>query len=115
MIARYPNITFCFAHGGGAAPMLTGRFEQGFRTDRPGIDKSLPSPRALLKHLTVDYVTHDTDALHLAETVFGSDHVLFGSDWPFPMGPMKPHSQLAALATSVHNRIFHDNFAPFSA
>ena len=110
---RYPNITFCFAHGGGAVPMLAGRFEQGFQTDRPGINKSLPSPRSLLNRLMVDCVTHDSEALHLAETVFGSDHILFGSDWPFPMGTMQPHDKLAAVAPDVRKRICQDNLKSF--
>jgi aminocarboxymuconate-semialdehyde decarboxylase len=113
VIARYPNITFCFAHGGGAAPILAGRFEQGFRTDRPGIDTSLPSPRSLLKRLIVDCVMHDVDALYLAEAVFGPSHILFGSDWPFPMGTMLPHEKLAALDPETRKRICQDNLAPF--
>jgi predicted TIM-barrel fold metal-dependent hydrolase len=28
--------------------------------------------------------------LTLAHEVFGPQHVLFGSDWPFPMGISKP-------------------------
>lgn len=109
VVERYPRITFCFAHGGGMAAMLAGRFEQGFRTDRPGVDTTLPSPRTLLKRMTVDCVTHDIDALRLAEKVFGADHVLFGSDWPFPMGLLRPHAELGALTPEEHERIFRAN------
>lgn len=109
VIERFPRITFCFAHGGGAAAMLAGRFEHGFRTDRPGVDIALPSPRTLLRRLTVDCVTHDVDALRLAEKVFGADHVLFGSDWPFPMGLMRPHAELGALSPEEHERIYRAN------
>lgn len=109
VMTRYPNVTFCFAHGGGAAPMVAGRFEQGFQTARPGIDKSLPPPRSLLKRLMIDCVTHDAEALHLAETVFGLDRILFGSDWPFPMGTLEPHEKLAAVASDARRRICQDN------
>ena len=115
VIARYPNITFCFAHGGGVAAMLAGRFEQGFQTDRPGISKSTPHPRALLKRLVVDCITHDADALRLAASIFGLGHILFGSDWPFPMGLMHPHTQLAALSPGERKHLFHDNVAPVGA
>jgi aminocarboxymuconate-semialdehyde decarboxylase len=115
VIARYPHITFCFAHGGGVAAMLAGRFEQGFQTDRPGISKSSPHPRALLKRLVVDCITHDTDALRLAASIFGQGHILFGSDWPFPMGLMHPHTQLAALSPGERKHLFHDNVAPVGA
>lgn len=109
VIACHPNITFCFAHGGGAAPMLTGRFQQGFDTARPGVDKTLPPPREALRRLMADCVTHDADALRLVETVFGPDRIVFGSDWPFPMGLMQPHVQLAALRPEERERIFRTN------
>lgn len=115
VIARHPRITFCFAHGGGIAAMLAGRFEQGFQTDRPGISRSLPHPRALLKRLVVDCITHDTEALRLAASIFGLGHILFGSDWPFPMGLMHPHTQLAALTPGERKHLFHDNVAPVGA
>jgi aminocarboxymuconate-semialdehyde decarboxylase len=110
--ARHPRIAFCFAHGGGVAAMLAGRFEQGFRTSRPGVDTTLPPPRETLRRLMVDCVTHDADALHLSQSVFGADHVLFGSDWLFPMGLMSPHEQLAALQAPERERILRANVAP---
>jgi aminocarboxymuconate-semialdehyde decarboxylase len=33
-----------------------------------------------------DCIAHHPSALRLAQDIFGPDHVLFGSDWPFPMG-----------------------------
>lgn len=109
VIARHPHITFCFAHGGGAAPMLAGRFQQGFDARRPGVDTSLPPPRVVLRHLMADCVTHDAGALDLAETIFGPEHVVFGSDWPFPMGLLQPHAQLAALRPEQRELIFQTN------
>jgi aminocarboxymuconate-semialdehyde decarboxylase len=111
ILARFPKIRFCFAHGGGAAAMLAGRFERGFATKRPGVDPSLPSPRTLLKRLCVDCIVHDDAALETAEAVFGTDRILFGSDWPFPMGLKEPHRQLAALAPERRRRIFCDNLS----
>ena len=106
---RYRGITFCFAHGGGVAPMLAGRFERGFDTARPGIDTKAASPRKLFRNVCVDCIVHDPDALALAEQVFGETHVVFGSDWPFPMGLPEPHSQMAALDAARRKRIFCDN------
>ena len=106
---RFDRIRFCFAHGGGALPMLAGRFERGFETARPGIDTKLQSPKQVLRNVCVDCITHDVGSLTLAEQTFGAENILFGSDWPFPMGCVKPHAQLASLDPARRRRIFCDN------
>ncbi len=105
----FPAITFCFAHGGGAAAMLAGRFERGFATARPGIDTGKPDPRAALRRLYVDCIVHDPGALGICENVFGPTQILFGSDWPFPMGLPEPRDQLSFLNDEQRRRIFTAN------
>jgi aminocarboxymuconate-semialdehyde decarboxylase len=106
---RYDGIRFCFAHGGGALPMLAGRFERGFDTARPGIDTKRRSPLQALRNVCVDCIVHDAGALALAEQVFGENNVVFGSDWPFPMGLVEPHRQMAGLDGRRRARILCDN------
>ena len=106
---RFDKIRFCFAHGGGALPMLAGRFERGFETARPGIDTSLQPPKKVFRNVCVDCITHDPASLALAELTFGAQNILFGSDWPFPMGCIEPHAQLATLDSARRHRIFCDN------
>jgi aminocarboxymuconate-semialdehyde decarboxylase len=109
VIERFPKIRFCFAHGGGALPMLAGRLERGFATKRPGIAAERKSPHALLKTICVDCITHDDGALDLAQRVVGASNIVFGSDWPFPMGLVRPHEQLASVGRRQRQRIFCDN------
>ena len=106
---RYPRITICLAHAGGATAALAGRWERGFRTARPGLDLEKEAPLTSLRRFCVDCISHDEGALYLAASVFGRNHVLFGSDWPFPMGLPKPHVQLARLDTQLRKLIFCDN------
>ena len=109
VLERFPAIRFCFAHGGGVAAGLAGRFDQGFATARPGIDTARMAPRQLLRRLCVDCITHDDTALALSSEVFGADNIVFGSDWPFPMGLLEPHRQLAGLTRERRQAIFCDN------
>ncbi len=90
VLARYPNIRFCLAHAGGTLPNIVGRLQQGFETRRPGIDTSCEPPMLAAKRFYCDCISHHPDALALATSVFGDDHVYFGSDWPFPMGIQEP-------------------------
>jgi len=106
---RHPGIKFCFAHGGGVMPMLAGRLERGFDTARPGIETKAASPRKMFRNICVDCITHDADSLLLAEQVFGPSQVVFGSDWPFPMGLMEPHEQMKLIDVNRRQRIFCDN------
>ncbi|WP_019937700.1 hypothetical protein [Bordetella sp. FB-8] len=38
-------------------------------------------------------------------SVFGGTQILFGSDWPFPMGLPKPHEQLADVDPALLDSI----------
>lgn len=84
--SRYPRIRFCLAHAGGIFSSLVGRIERGFDTARPGVDLSVERPLQAARRLFVDGISHSSEGLSLARAVFGKDHILYGSDWPFPMG-----------------------------
>lgn len=109
ILQRHPRLTVCLAHAGGTTAALAGRFERGFETDRPGLDNELEPPRRTLKRLCVDCIAHDAAGLMLAAEVFGPDRILFGSDWPFPMGLPKPHEQMAGVEAGLRKAIFCDN------
>ena len=78
-------------------------------TERPDIDAQMMAPDKALQRLWVDCIAHSVDAVTQAATVFGADHIVFGSDWPFPMGLIKPHDQLAALPLPSQRRVFSEN------
>jgi aminocarboxymuconate-semialdehyde decarboxylase len=109
VLERHPDIAMCFAHGGGLAPMLAGRWERGHETARPGIDSARPAPSRLLRGIYVDCICHSEAAATLAEETMGDSNVLFGSDWPFPMGLIEPHRQLQSYAPDRRKRYLVDN------
>lgn len=109
VLERYQRFTPCFAHGGGLLPMVAGRFERGFATARPGVDTSRLPPSKLLGRIHVDCICHNEAAARFAEETFGEGNVLFGSDWPFPMGLVEPHEQLASFSGERRHSYFDRN------
>lgn len=109
VLERHPGISMCFAHGGGLAPMVAGRWERGHATARPGIDTARQAPSQLLRGIYVDCICHSEAAAALAEETVGGSNVLFGSDWPFPMGLIEPHRQMRGYAPERRNRYFTAN------
>lgn len=86
---RYPTIRICFAHGGGCFPGLIGRLRHGYAC-RPDLcqTKNTVDPKDLLRHCYIDSLVHDQDMLKYVVGKFGSDRVILGSDYPFPLGEM---------------------------
>ncbi|WP_454874683.1 amidohydrolase family protein [Paraburkholderia xenovorans] len=109
VLERYPDIQICLAHGGGTVPAVAGRWQRGFDTARPGVRLDAQAPHAALQRLWVDCITHDTAALQCACATFGTERVLFGSDWPFPMGITDPEQQCAMLPEPTRRRVFSEN------
>jgi aminocarboxymuconate-semialdehyde decarboxylase len=89
VLSTYPSIRFCLAHAGGVTAAVSGRWQRGFESKRPGVPMRAP-PAELLRRLYVDCVALNGRYLEFVATVFGGDHIVLGSDWPFPMGSYSP-------------------------
>ncbi|WP_049560724.1 amidohydrolase family protein [Nonomuraea sp. SBT364] len=84
---RVPEtLRICFAHGGGSFAFWLGRFENAWhrRNDLIGVSERPPS--AYLGRFGVDTVVFDERALRLLVDTIGEDHVMLGSDYPYPLG-----------------------------
>ncbi|GCB77195.1 hypothetical protein scyTo_0015627 [Scyliorhinus torazame] len=95
---KFPKLKVCFAHGGGAFPYTIGRIEHGFnvRPDLCAMDNKT-SPRKYLGHFYTDSLVHDPIALKLLVEVIGKDKVMLGSDYPFPLGELKPGNLIESM------------------
>jgi aminocarboxymuconate-semialdehyde decarboxylase len=109
ILQRFADLTICLAHAGGSTAALAGRWQRGQITARPGIDLAREAPRQALRRFCADCIAHDDGALHLVAETFGRDRILFGSDWPFPMGLLEPHKQLAQADPRLRQAMFCDN------
>lgn len=83
---RFPGIRFCLAHAGGFFTGLVGRLQKGFDTARPGVDLSVEPPLQAARRFYADCISHHPSGLRMAKDILGEDKIVFGSDWPFPMG-----------------------------
>jgi aminocarboxymuconate-semialdehyde decarboxylase len=107
-LARRPHVRMCLAHGGGALPAMIGRLDKAATMTGTTIDSpDLPSRRAA--HLWCDSLTYNSEALHAAVQVFGRDHVVLGSDYPFPAMPEPIDDIVADLPADLRSRICRTN------
>lgn len=90
-LERLPQLRICFAHGGGAFPSTLGRIEHGFnvRPDLCAIDNP-NDPRKYLSQIYFDSLVHDPSVLQFLLDQVGSDRIMLGSDYPFPLGEALP-------------------------
>ncbi|MPZ13216.1 MAG: amidohydrolase family protein [Chloroflexi bacterium] len=80
---RHPGLRMLFPHLGGAAPYLLGRIQWGYERFPPCSENISQPPEAYFKRFYYDTVCRNVPALRMALSMFGVQHVLFGTDIPF--------------------------------
>ncbi len=85
ILDTYPEMKCCLSHAGGFLPYQIGRLERGHRmlAECQGMAHA---PSAYLGRFYYDTIAFHERALAFLLAMVGSDRVLFGSDYPFPMG-----------------------------
>jgi aminocarboxymuconate-semialdehyde decarboxylase len=80
---RHPNLQMIFPHLGGLAPYLMGRLQWGYERF-PACNANIAKPpEAYFKRFYYDTVCRNVPALRMALSMFGIEHVMFGTDIPF--------------------------------
>lgn len=80
-----PRLKICFAHGGGSAPYIWGRWAHG-QTVRPEAKVRTSTPVSQLRRrIYLDTLTHSPSALRFLIDEAGADRVVLGSDYPADM------------------------------
>jgi aminocarboxymuconate-semialdehyde decarboxylase len=99
VLERHPKLKILAVHGGGYLPAYCGRIDHawGARSDSHG---ALPQPpTSYLKKIYFDTVVFTTHQLEQLVRVFGPDHIIMGTDYPFDMGEYDPLGHLAECDT----------------
>jgi aminocarboxymuconate-semialdehyde decarboxylase len=87
---RYQNLKIIASHGGGALPYLAGRLDFCHQNMPAAREKTSDAPSSYLRRIYYDAVLYEPAALNLCIEVAGSaDRVLYGSDYPHPIGDMQ--------------------------
>jgi aminocarboxymuconate-semialdehyde decarboxylase len=77
MMERHPNLTVIMSHTGGALPYQAGRMDKNSKKAK------LPElPSVYLKRMYTDTVSPHSAGMKFAEEFYGTDHILYGSDYP---------------------------------
>jgi len=113
LLDRFPRLSFCLPHAGGALPWLIGRMNRGHKiTEECRQMKHKPS--TYLRRFTYDTISHDPGALLYLIRLVGAERVMLGSDYCFAIGydrPVEVVTRLAALSRADQARILGSNAA----
>ena len=97
VLARHPNLKILAAHGAGFLGGYSGRIDHAWGA-RPDCRGDLPEPpTTYLKRVYVDSVVFTPHQLKALVELFGADHVLMGTDYPFDMGEYDPIGHVASV------------------
>lgn len=90
VLERFPKLKIVCAHGGGYVAHYPGRFDHvwGARVDARTVLKK--APRQSLRKLYFDTIVFDREQLRHLVTLWGADHVVAGTDYPYDMGAYDP-------------------------
>jgi aminocarboxymuconate-semialdehyde decarboxylase len=97
VLERHPKLKILAVHGGGYLGAYSGRIDHawGARSDAHG---ALPQPpTSYLKRVYVDTVVFTPTQLAELVRVFGADHVVMGTDYPYDMADYDPLGLIAAV------------------
>ena len=110
------NLKLCFAHGGGSFAFLLGRLENAWTYRDLARGKSQHPPSFYLDRFHVDSAVFDDDSLDLLVKKMSGEHVMLGSDYPFPLGEQQIGSLVANspyLSEETKENILYKNASSF--
>jgi aminocarboxymuconate-semialdehyde decarboxylase len=99
-----PNLRICFAHGGGSFAFLLGRLENAWQHHPVAHGVCALPPRQYLNRFSVDSAVFDRRALEFLVETMGSEQVMLGSDYPFPLGEHRIGSLIRESSLSAQSK-----------
>ncbi len=113
---RLPKtLRICFAHGGGSFAYLLGRMQNAWEHQPLARGGAELQPVQYLDRFYVDSAIFDQRSLKLLVDVMGGDHVMLGSDYPYPLGEEHIGALIRAsqFSSEAKQRMLSGNAAAF--
>jgi aminocarboxymuconate-semialdehyde decarboxylase len=103
---RFPDLKLCVLHGGGFFPYHLGRFDQGYGVKPGAADaEAAAKPSAYLKNLYSDTLVYRVDTLEYLKGIIGWQHLMIGTDYPYPLGDWMAVEKVEALNCSEEQKL----------
>ncbi|WP_330902075.1 amidohydrolase family protein [Dyella sp.] len=115
VMERLPDLRICFAHAGGAFPLVLGRVDKGYAVRAEMRQHITRAPSEYARLLHVDALTFDPGSLRFVVDKHGGDRVILGSDYPFGLGDddLVSAVEAAELPADVTRAILEENIWKF--
>jgi aminocarboxymuconate-semialdehyde decarboxylase len=102
VLDRFPTLSLILSHGGGYFPYQVGRFDRVYHNlDTPTVPAQPPS--AYVRRFYYDTILYHPAALCYLRDLAGSDRLLLGTDYPFPVVEQEPVQLLEKAKFSPHD------------
>jgi aminocarboxymuconate-semialdehyde decarboxylase len=98
ILERFPKLKVVAAHGGGYAAHYPGRMDHVWSARADARTALRKAPRRSLAKVYFDTIVFDREQLRHLVTLWGADHVLVGTDYPFDMGMYDPRGFIGGCA-----------------
>jgi len=97
VLERHPKLKILAVHGGGYLAGYSGRIDHAWGA-RSDVANNLPKPpTSYLKQVYFDTVVFTEHQLEYLIKVFGADHIIMGTDYPFDMADFDPIGHVASV------------------
>ncbi len=113
---RLPStLRICFAHGGGSFAFLLGRLENAWHHHPVARGECQNAPTHYLNRFSTDSAVFDQRTLQFLVGTMGAEHVMLGSDYPFPLGEERVGSLIrqSSLSQEIKARLLSGNAMRF--
>ncbi len=90
VLERYPGLKFVAAHGGGYVAHYPARMDHAYKVRPECHDHIKRPPSYYMKKIYFDTMVFGEKQLEHLVNLWGADHVVIGTDYPYDMGYYKP-------------------------